>query len=155
MHRTVKHITKLTCNSLIAVFLLFIASFAFAEQSVEEIIKKRQSIFSNNYKVAKKVNSLTLSEEFDEAKELMLQMSENYKILFNLFPDNTKEGFDTEALPSIWENKNEFDSLMTKASNDMLQLISLIEDTDDIKGTLGKYMWGNCKACHNKFRAEQ
>lgn len=134
--------------------MLFIASFAFAEQSVEEIIKKRQSIFSNNYKVAKKVNSLTLSEEFDEAKELMLQMSENYKILFNLFPDNTKEGFDTEALPSIWENKNEFDSLMTKASNDMLQLISLIEDTDDIKGTLGKYMWGNCKTCHNKFRAE-
>ena len=154
MHITVKHITKLTCNTLITVFLLCITSFAFAEQSVEEIIKKRQSILSNNYKVAKKVNSLSLSEDFDEAKELMLEMSENYKVLFNLFPDNSNEGFDTEALPSIWENKEEFFDLMTTASNDMLQLISVIEDTDDIKGTLGKYMWGNCKTCHNKFRAE-
>ena len=135
--------------------MLCIASFAFAEQSVEEIIKKRQSILSNNYKVAKKVNSLALSEDFDEAKELMLQMSENFKILFNLFPENTQEGFDTEALPSIWENKNEFDSLMTKASNDMLQLVSVIEDAEDIESTLGKYMWGNCKACHNKFREDK
>jgi len=135
--------------------LLCIASFAFAEQSVEEIIKKRQSILSNNYKVAKKVNSLALSEDFDEAKELMLQMSENFKILFNLFPENTQEGFDTEALPSIWENKNEFDSLMTKASNDMLQLASVIEDAADIESTLGKFMWGNCKACHNKFREDK
>ncbi len=135
--------------------MLCIASFAFAEQSVEEIIKKRQSILSNNYKVAKKVNSLALSEDFDEAKELMLQMSENFKILFNLFPENTQEGFDTEALPSIWENKNEFDSLMTKASNDMLQLASVIEDAADIESTLGKFMWGNCKACHNKFREDK
>jgi len=155
MHITVKHITKLTCNSLITAFLLCIASFAFAEQSVEEIIKKRQSILSNNYKVAKKVNSLALNEDFDEAKELMLQMSENFKILFNLFPENTQEGFDTEALPSIWENKNEFDSLMTKASNDMLQLASVIEDAADIESTLGKFMWGNCKACHNKFREDK
>ena len=135
--------------------MLCIASFAFAEQSVEEIIKKRQSILSNNYKVAKKVNSLALNEDFDEAKELMLQMSENFKILFNLFPENTQEGFDTEALPSIWENKNEFDSLMTKASNDMLQLASVIEDAADIESTLGKFMWGNCKACHNKFREDK
>ena len=135
--------------------MLCIASFAFAEQSVEDIIKKRQSILSNNYKVAKKVNSLALSEDFDEAKELMLQMSENYKILLNLFPENTQDGFDTEALPSIWENKNEFDSLMTKASNDMLQLASVIEDAADIESTLGKFMWGNCKACHNKFREDK
>ena len=73
----------------------------------------------------------------------------------NLFPNNTQEGFDTEALPSIWENKEEFDTLMTKAANDMLQLTSVIEDSDDIESTLGKFMWGNCKACHNKFRVEQ
>ena len=84
----------------------------------------------------------------------MIEMSENYKTLLTLFPDNTKEGFDTEALPSIWENKDEFNALMTKASSDMLQLSAEIEDTDDIKGTLGKFMWANCKTCHNKFRAE-
>ena len=67
---------------------------SFAEQSVEEIIKTRQSIFSNNYKVAKRVNSLVVSEDFDKAKQLMNEMSENYKKLLNLFPDNTQEGFE-------------------------------------------------------------
>jgi cytochrome c556 len=43
---------------------------------------------------------------------------------------------------------------MEKSSNDMVQLISIIEDEDDIRGTLGQLMWGNCKACHSKYRVE-
>ena len=83
----------------------------------------------------------------------MMEMSENYKNLLELFPKNSKEGFKTEALPAIWENKDEFNNLMTKSSNDMIELTKIIETSDDIKGTLGKMMWANCKACHSKFRA--
>ena len=83
----------------------------------------------------------------------MIEMSENYKTLVEYFPDNTKEGFKTEALPSIWENKDEFNDLMKKSSNDIIKLASIIENTDDVKASLGKLMWGNCKACHSKFRA--
>ena len=46
--------------------------------------------------------------EFDKAKSLMIKMSENYKTLIEYFPDNSKEGFKTEALPLILENKKEF-----------------------------------------------
>ena len=84
----------------------------------------------------------------------MNKMSENYKTLLDYFPENSKEGFDTEALPTIWENKDEFNALMQKASDDMLTLASVIEDADDIRGTLKTYMWSNCKACHSKFREE-
>ena len=56
-------------------------------------------------------------------------------------------------MPSIWENKDEFNDLMKKSSNDMIKLASIIENTDDVKASLGKLMWGNCKACHSKFRA--
>ena len=41
---------------------------------------------------------------------------------------------------------------MEKTSNDMVQLISIIENEDDIRGTLKKLMWSNCKACHSKYR---
>ena len=82
----------------------------------------------------------------------MLEMSENYIILKEMFPENTKEGFKTEVTPLIWEEKEKFNSLMEKSSNDMLQLISAIEEVDDIRGTLGKLMWSNCKACHSKYR---
>jgi cytochrome c556 len=141
-------------NTLFFIFILFYSFSAFSEQTVEEIIKERQSIFSKNYKTAKRVNSLASNRSLDEAKILMIEMSENYKRLIDLFPENSKTGFETEALPSIWENKDEFNLLMTKASSNMIELTSAIDGTEDMKATLGKYMWSSCKSCHSKFRAE-
>ena len=133
---------------------ILITTHANSEQSVEDIIKNRKALFSKNYNTAKKVQSLSSSGDFDEAKKLMLEMSENYKTLKEMFPDNTKEGFKTEVTPLVWEEKDKFNSLMEKSSNDMIELVSIIENTDDIRGTLGKLMWGNCKACHSKYRVE-
>ena len=137
------------------IIIIFVLSFTFSAnaETVEEIIKGRKALFSKNYSTAKRVQALSSKGDFEKAKKLMLEMSENYKILINYFPDNTKEGFKTEALPIIWENKDEFNELMTKSSNDMIKLVSIIEDSEDIKASLGKMMWGNCKACHSKFRA--
>ena len=140
-------------------YIFFISIFvilslpANSELSVEEIIKGRKALFSKNYSTAKRVQALASKGEFEKAKTLMIEMSENYKTLIEYFPDNSKEGFKTEALPIIWENKNEFNDLMTKSSNDMIQLTKIIETSDDIRGTLGKFMWSSCKACHSKFRA--
>ena len=141
-------------NTLFFTFILFYSFSAFSEQTVEEIIKERKSIFSKNYKTAKRVNSLASNGDIDEAKKLMIEMSDNYKRLLDLFPENSKVGFGTEALPSIWENKDEFNLLMTKASSNMIELVSVIDEAEDMKVTLGKYMWSSCKSCHLKFRAE-
>ena len=81
-------------------------------------------------------------------------MSDNYKKLLDYFPENSKEGFKTEALPSIWENKDEFNALMQKASNDMIQFAKAIETTENLQAEQKKLMWSNCSACHNRFRAE-
>ena len=78
---------------------ILIATHANSEQSAEDIIKNRKALFSKNYNTAKKVQSLSSSGDFDEAKKLMLEMSENYKTLKEMFPDNTKEGFKTEVTP--------------------------------------------------------
>ena len=141
-------------NTLFFIFILLFSFSAFSEQTVEEIIKERKSIFSKNYKTAKRVQSLASNGNLDEAKILMIEMSNNYKRLLDLFPENSKVGFKTEALPSIWENKNEFDLLMRKASNNMIKLTSVIDETQDMKAALGKYMWSSCKSCHSQFRAE-
>ena len=140
-------------NTLFFIFILFYSLSAFSEQTVEEIIKERKSIFSKNYKTAKRVQGLASNGDIDEAKKLMIEMSDNYKKLLDLFPENSKEGFGTEALPSIWENKDEFNLLMTKASSNMIELTSVVDEAEDMKATLGKYMWSSCKSCHSKFRA--
>tara|TARA_B100000475_G_scaffold35849_1_gene23383 strand:- start:91 stop:558 length:468 start_codon:yes stop_codon:yes gene_type:complete len=154
MHGLLKHIVKNIGISLLVIITVFISTNAKSEQSPEDIIKNRQAIFSKNYNTAKRVQSLSSNGDFDEAKKLMLEMSENYKTLKEMFPDNTKEGFNTEVLPLVWEEKDKFNSLMEKASNDMVELASVIENADNIRGTLGKLMWGNCKACHSKYREE-
>ena len=148
-----KHITDTLKYTLIIIVLITFSFTANSETSVEEIIKGRKALFSKNYSTAKKVQTFISKGDFDKAKNLMLEMSENYKNLLEYFPENTKEGFKTEALPIIWENKDEFNNLMTKSSNDMIKLASIIEASDDAKGALGKLMWSNCKACHSKFRA--
>ena len=132
--------------------MVFSGTLANAELSVEDIIKSRKALFSKNYSTAKRVQSFSSNGDFDEAIELMKEMSENYITLLDLFPENSKEGFKTEALPIIWEEKDAFNSLMQKSADDMIKLTSIIEDADDIRGTLGKLMWANCKACHSKYR---
>ena len=138
-----------------AIIIIFSLSLTFSAnaQTVEEIIKGRKALFSKNYSTAKRVQALASKGEFDKAKSLMIKMSENYKTLIEYFPDNSKEGFKTEALPLIWENKKEFNDLMKKSSDDMIKLTSLIEDSEDIRATLTQMMWSNCKACHSRFRA--
>ena len=132
--------------------MVFSGSLANAELSVEDIIKSRKALFSKNYSTAKRVQSFSSNGDFDEAIELMKEMNENYISLLDLFPENSKEGFKTEALPIIWEEKDDFNALMQKSADDMIKLTSIIEDADDIRGTLGKLMWANCKACHSKYR---
>ena len=133
-------------------FSLSFSISSYADQSVEEIIKGRKAIFSKNYQTAKKISILLKSKKIEEAKPLMQKMSDNYKKLLNYFPENTKEGFKTEALPSIWENKDEFNALMQKASSDMIQLTKAIDTAEDLGVIQKKLMWSNCSACHKKFR---
>ena len=149
-------ITKYNINLFKYIFFILVSiTFSLpanSDLSSEELIKGRKAIFSKNYSAAKKVTTFASKGDFEKAKSLMIEMSENYKSLLKYFPENSKEGFKTEALPAIWENKDEFNNLMTKSSNDMIQLTKIIETSEDIKGTLGKLMWANCKACHSKFR---
>ena len=137
---------------VVAIFIL-ISQQLYAAQSVEEIIKGRKAMFSENYQNAKKISILLKSKKIEEAKPLMKKISDNYKKLLDYFPENTKEGFKTGALPSIWENKDEFNALMQKASDDMLKLAKAIDTAEDLRAVQKELMWSNCSACHSKFRA--
>ena len=137
---------------IIAFTFAFVSTFVYA-QSVEEIIKGRKAMFSENYQNGKKISILLKSGKKEDAKPIMKKMSENYKKLLGYFPDNTKEGFKTEALPSIWENKDEFNALMQKASDDMIKLTKVIDTVKDFQKIQKELMWNNCSSCHNRFRA--
>jgi len=135
-------------------FSLSLSISSIANQSVEEIIKGRKAMFSENYQNGKKISIFLKQKKTEEAKPLIKKISDNYIKLLDYFPDNTKEGFKTEALPSIWENKDEFNALMQKASDDMIKLAKAIDAAEDLKAAQKELMWNNCSSCHNRFRAE-
>ena len=139
---------------IILTFSLSLSIPSQANQSVEEIIKGRKAMFSENYQNAKQISILLKQKKIEEAKPLMKKISDNYIKLLDYFPDNTKEGFKTEALPSIWENKDEFNALMQKASGDMIKLAKAIDTAEDLRAAQKELMWSNCSACHSRFRAE-
>ena len=142
-------------KTFIITLVFFISLFfnSYANQSVEDIIKGRKAMFSENYQNAKKISILLKSKRIEEAKPLMKKISDNYIKLLDYFPENAKEGFKTGALPSIWENKDEFNALMKKASDDMIKLAKAIDTAEDLRAAQKELMWSNCSACHSKFRA--
>ena len=146
-------IKKIKIIKTLIIIFSFTLSFSANAQTVEEIIKGRKAMFSENYQNAKKISILLKSKRIEEAKPLMKKISDNYIKLLDYFPENTKEGFKTGALPSIWENKDEFNALMKKASDDMIKLAKAIDTAEDLRAAQKELMWSNCSACHSKFRA--
>ena len=71
---------------------MFIVALSFSfnsnvlsEESAKDIIKKRKSLFSQNYKLAKRISILLNEVEIEDSKKLMIRMSDNYLELLNLF----------------------------------------------------------------------
>src|ERR1700757_705018 len=54
-----------------------------------------------------------------------------------LFPDNSKTGGETAALPAIWENKADFDARLVKFGTDSKAAQSAVKDLDTFKSTWG------------------
>jgi Cytochrome c556 len=146
-------IQKIKIIKTLIIFFSLCLPFTANAQTVEEIIKGRKAMFSENYQNGKKISILLKSKKIEEAKPLMKKISDNYIKLLDYFPENAKEGFKTEALPTIWENKDEFNALMKKASEDMIKLAKAIDTAEDLRAAQKELMWSNCSACHSKFRA--
>jgi len=105
-----------------------------------------------------KPNGAALKGEaaFDLAKAqaALKAYSAGSKKLVTLFPDNSKTGGKTEALPSIWQNKAKFDGIYAKLDKDATDALAAIKDEASFKANFGKVL-GNCKACHDDFREKK
>ena len=65
--------------------------------------------------------------------------------------------FESNHFQGLAEGKphNTFlDDLKDKCLGKLVSSPMKHSKTEDMKATLGKYMWSSCKSCHSKFRAE-
>jgi cytochrome c556 len=71
-----------------------------------------------------------------------------------LFPDNSKEGGETAALPKIWENKSDFEARFAKLGADAKAAQASVTDLDSFK-TAFAGVGKNCGGCHELYRMKK
>ena len=76
------------------------------------------------------------------------------KAMPNLFPDNTKTGGDTAALPKVWETKADFNTRWEKMGKDAAAASAKIVDEASFK-TAYNEVTGNCGGCHEAYRMKK
>jgi cytochrome c556 len=121
------------------------------------VIKQRQDHLEAMGKAVKEPVKMFKGEaDFDLAKvqAALKVIQEKAAVLPPLFPDDSKVGEDTEALPAIWENKADVESRFKKLGEDAKKAEAGITDQETFEAQF-KDVMGNCSGCHKKYRKEK
>ncbi|WP_439542016.1 c-type cytochrome [Hyphomicrobium sp.] len=138
---------------VLAVAAAAIGATAVIAQNVG-VIDERQKLLKDMSKTTKPVGAMFKGEaEFDLAKvqAALKAIQETAPRLPPLFPDNSKTGGDTEALPVIWDEKADFEDRFKKLADAAKAAEATITDEATFPDTW-KQVMGNCSGCHKKYR---
>ena len=142
-------------KTILAAF--FVTAAAAAASAESDAIAARQKILKSFGEAAKPVGAMLKGEQpFDLAlvQHALKTYVEGTKELPKLFPEDSKTGEKTEALPRIWDEKARFESLYAKLGEDSAAAQAAITDEASFKAKFGK-VFGDCKACHDDFRQKK
>ena len=71
-----------------------------------------------------------------------------------LFPDTSKTGGETEALPAVWTAKADFEAKFAKLGKDAEAAMAAIKDEASFKAAFPGVL-KNCGDCHETYRAKK
>ncbi|MCB1513262.1 MAG: cytochrome c [Hyphomicrobiaceae bacterium] len=122
-----------------------------------EAIKARKELLKEFGKLTKAPGGMLKQEvPFDLAavKAALAKYQESAPKIAALFPDDSKTGGETEALPAIWENKDDVAKRFEKLAADAKAAEAKITDEFSFMDEFPKVV-GNCGGCHKKYRQDK
>ncbi|MFM7084803.1 MAG: c-type cytochrome [Hyphomicrobium sp.] len=132
-----------------------VVSVAMAQNTT--VIKERKNHFKTMSDAVKPTGAMLKGEApFDLAivKKAIRTIEEQAPKLANLFPEDSKEGEKTQALPDIWSNKAEFEGRFKKLADAAKAAESSITDEVTFQ-EVWPQVTGNCGGCHKKYRRKE
>src|ERR1700759_3200826 len=119
-------------------------------------VAERRALMKHDGEAAKKLFDMSKGKiPFDLAavKVALQTLNEGATKSAALFPDNSKTGGGTAALPAIWQNKADFDARFAKFKKDVEAAQAGITDEATFK-TLAPAVFKNCGSCHELYKAK-
>jgi len=142
-------------RTLSVLALVALAATAVFAQNVA-IIKERQAAMKAVGDATKEPVAMMKGEAKLAIAKVMAALKvyqEKAAILPKLYPDDSKTGEKTKALPEIWANKKDFTDRYDKLAADAKAAETSIKDEDTFQQEFPKVV-GNCSGCHKKYKAK-
>jgi cytochrome c556 len=149
-----KHVIWIAAAAVLGVAVVSAGVTAVAADSP---IAQRKAILKGFGEASKPIaDMLKGAVPYDNAvvQKTLATLADGAKKLPSLFPENSKTGEDTAALPKIWEEKSKFDAIYAKLGTDATAAAGVIKDEATLKANMGK-IFGDCKSCHDDYRAKK
>ncbi len=140
--------------ALVATLLALGGSLALAQQ---DPIAARKALMKKNGDEAKIGTQFMKGEApFDlaKAKAIFAAYQDAASKAPNLFPDTSKTGGDTAALPVIWEKKDDFNAKLKKLGEDAKEAGAKVTDEASFKAVFPTVQ-KNCGGCHETYRRKK
>ena len=141
--------------------LLLVACGGASEPEAEEpaVIDERQANFEAMSDAFKALRGQLEGEtpDFVAMEASAREINERAQRIAGFFPEGTgmDDGFDSEALASIWQEPAEFETAAQNLVDASEQLVGAVQSADAAAvAAQAKELGGNCKACHDQFRLD-
>jgi len=120
-------------------------------------IATRKALMKKNNEHERNLRQMVRAEApFDIAKvnEAFAQWADTARQLPNLFPDDSKTGQDTRALPRIWETRSDFDAKIAALAKAVADNRDKAKTLDELKVAFPNVN-NACNNCHESYRRPQ
>jgi len=121
-----------------------------------DAVAQRRALMKANGDATKIVVGMLKGAPFDlaAAQTALKTYADAAAKMPTLFPDDSKTGGDTSALPAIWENKADFTGRFKKFGQDAMAAMATITDEASFKAKAPDVL-NNCGGCHELYKVKK
>ena len=142
-------------RSVLAILAIAVGVTAVVAQS--DPIATRKQIMKDVGAAAKTGGGMAKGDvPYDQAKaqQILVTFMDAGTKMPALFPDSSKTGGETAALPAVWQTMDDFKGKFDKFAADAKAAQTTVKDLDTFKSAFGGIA-KNCGGCHETYRAKK
>src|SRR5215207_5072651 len=120
-------------------------------------IATRKALMKKNNEHDRNLRQMVRGEaplDATKVNEAFAQWGDTARQLPNLFPDNSKTGQDTRALPKIWETRSDFEAKIAAFGKAVADNKDKAKTLDELKVAF-PIVNNACNNCHESYRRPQ